>query len=160
MDTPADSREGSPRDRDDNLSVAIRGRIENAVEDAEVCGADAQRMTSMIMAAIEEFLPTRVQWASAYWLRVHNHTDRYLQVHPNVAEAHRRLDEIGRRELRPATESGATFVRAALMRRYRGEWTGNDEPNPLEDASTAEVVDAAQAILVKSDNSDNSTSWE
>lgn len=151
MNMPSDSQEGSSRGRDENLLNAIRGRVENSVENAGVTGADTQRLTSMVMAAIEEFLPTRVEWASAYWLRIHNHTDRYLTVHDTNADARRRLDEIARRELRPDPSSEATFVRAALLRRYRGEWIGNDEPNPLEDVSTTDLVAAARELLDQPD---------
>ena len=60
------------------LRPYIRRRIEETVEAAGHTGAEAQRLAAMVCASVDEFRSTRVEWASAYWATVHNHTDRYL----------------------------------------------------------------------------------
>lgn len=146
--SPMDASEGSERGADPHLRPFIRRRIEETVEAAGHSGAEAQRLAAMVCASIDEFLPTRVQWGSASWVRVYNHTDRYLQAHDNVVDARRRLDEIARTEsLHRSKDGSGILVRTGLLRRYRGEWTGVVEPNPLEDAISTDLESAAQLLL-------------
>lgn len=146
--SPTDSSEGSERGADPYLRPFVRRRIEQAVEAAGHSGAEAQRLATMVYASIDEFLPTRVQWGSASWVRVHNHTDRYLQSHDTVHDARQRLDEIARTEsLHRSRDGSGTLVRTGLLRRYRGEWTGVAEPNPLEAVTAADLASAAQMLL-------------
>lgn len=146
--SPMDASEGSERGVDPDLRPFIRRRIEETVEAAGHSGAEAQRLAAMVCASIDEFLPTRVQWGSASWVRVYNHTDRYLQVYDNVVDARRRLDEIARTEsLHRSKDGSGILVRTGLLRRYRGEWTGVVEPNPLEDAISTDLESAAQLLL-------------
>lgn len=67
---PLDVSEHSQYGVDPQLRPFIRCRIEETVEAAGHQGAEAQRLAAMVCASIDEFLPTRVQWASAYWARV------------------------------------------------------------------------------------------
>ncbi len=146
--SPMDAPEGSQRGADPQLKPFIRSRIEQTIEDAGYSGVEAQRLAAMVSASIDEFLPTRVQWASACWVRVHNHTDRYLQTHSHLADAHQRLDEIARSESQHRSEDGSRIlVRTGLLRRYRGEWTGVAEPNPLEDVTADDLTSAAGLLL-------------
>ncbi|WP_162625527.1 hypothetical protein [Mycolicibacterium llatzerense] len=146
--SPRDASEGSERGVDPQLRPFIRRRIEETVEAAGHSGAEAQRLAAMVCASIDEFLPTRVQWGSATWVRVHNHTDRYLQTHNSVDEARRRLDEIARTEsLHRSKDGSGILVRTGLLRRYRGEWTGVVEPNPLEAVSATDLASAADLLL-------------
>lgn len=145
---PLDSSGHFEHGADPQLRPFIRRRIEETVEAAGHTGAEAQRLAAMVCASIDEFLPTRVQWASAYWARVYNHTDRYLQVHDTAQQARQRLDEINRTEwLRPPKNGPGILVRTAMLRRYRGEWVGSAEPNPLEHVQASDVTAAAQELL-------------
>ncbi|WP_100514096.1 hypothetical protein [Mycobacteroides abscessus] len=145
---PLDSSERFDNGSDPQLRPFIRGRIDGVVELAGHSGAEAQRLTAMVYASIEEFLPTRVQWGSAYWARVYDHTDRYLQAHDSPQDARRRLDEIARTEALHRSKDGAgVLVRTALLRRYRGDWVGVAEPNPLENVTGTELSAAADELL-------------
>ncbi len=146
--SPADAAEHSERGADPQLRPFIRRRIEETVEAAGYRGAESQRLAAMVCAALDEFLPTRVQWGSASWVRVHNHTDRYLQAHDNVHDARQRIDQIARTEsLHRSKDGSGILVRTGLLRRYRGEWTGVDEPNPLEAVTATDLASAAQRLL-------------
>ncbi|TXI51935.1 hypothetical protein [Mycolicibacterium mageritense] len=126
----------------------IRRRIEETVEAAGHSGAQAQQLAAMVYASIEEFLPTRVQWGSASWVRVYNHTDRYLHVHDSVQSARQRLDDIASTESLHRSKDGAgILVRSGLLRRYRGDWVGVVEPNPLESATATDLASAVQQLL-------------
>lgn len=145
---PLDVSEHSQYGVDPQLRPFIRCRIEETVEAAGHQGAEAQRLAAMVCASIDEFLPTRVQWASAYWARVRNHTDRYLRVHAGPREARQRLDEIERTErLHRSKDGSGILVRTGILRRYRGEWVGLAEPNALETVPPGDVVAAAQEFL-------------
>lgn len=146
--SPADASEHSERGADPHLRPHIRRRIEETVEAAGYSGVEAQRLAAMVYASIDEFLPTRVQWGSASWVRVHNHTDRYLHIHDSVQSARQRLDTIARTESLHRSKDGAgILVRTGLLRRYRGEWVGVVEPNPLEAVTATDLASAAGAIL-------------
>lgn len=146
--SPTDAPEGSERGADPQLRPFIRSRIEQTIEDAGYSGAESQRLAAMVYASIDEFLPTRVQWASASWVRVHNHTDRYLQTRNHLGDARQRLDEIARTESQHRSKDGTgILVRTGLLRRYRGEWTGVAEPNPLEDVTADDLTSAAGRLL-------------
>lgn len=146
--SPSDASEYSVRGVDPQLRPFIRRRIEETVEAAGHTGAEAQRLAAMVCASIDEFLPTRVQWGSASWVRVHNHTDRYLRVHGSIRDARQRLDEIARTESMHRSGDGAgILVRTGLLRRFRGEWVGVAEPNPLEAVTATDLESAAQGLL-------------
>lgn len=146
--SPRDASEHSEHGTDPQLRPFIRRRIEETVEAAGHTGAEAQRLAAMVCASLDELLPTRVQWASASWIRVYNHTDRYLQTHRTVEEARARLDEIARTESQHRTQDGTgILVRTGLLRRYRGEWVGLAEPNPLEAVSATDLTSAVQKML-------------
>lgn len=145
---PSDSSEHSQQGVDQHLLPVIRRRIEETVEAAGYKGAEGQRLATMVSASIGEFLPTRVEWASAYWARVNNHTDRYLQVHPSPQDARRRIDQIECTESLHSSKDGrGILVRTGLLRRYRGDWVGLAEPNPLESVTPGDVASAAQTLL-------------
>lgn len=146
--SPTDASEHSVRGADPELKPFIRRRIEETVETAGHTGAEAQRLAAMVCASIDEFLPTRSSGRRRRGCGCTTTPNRYLQTHDSVADARQRLAEIARTESRHRYGDGEQIlVRSGLLRRYRGEWVGVNEPNPLEETTITDLALAVERLL-------------